>query len=182
MKYAMNAKAVLAGLALGLGSVGASATAPAPACSSLGTLGPPAIALFGNSFSRAGTYTDCYSFSLSSSTHAFGGTLEIDPMFNRLDIDVQSVSLYSGDTLLGTDSSPLFFSFGDLLGGAYTLAVQSLVENDPGWWNKPVGYVGALVTVGAPVAPVPEPSTYALMLAGLGAVAWVARRRRQAAA
>lgn len=32
----------------------------------------------------------------------------------------------------------------------------------------------------APVAPVPEPSTYALMLAGLGFVAWHARRRKQA--
>lgn len=32
----------------------------------------------------------------------------------------------------------------------------------------------------APVAPVPEPSTYALMLAGLGIVAWQARRRKQA--
>jgi len=32
----------------------------------------------------------------------------------------------------------------------------------------------------APVAPVPEPSTYALMLAGLGVVAWQARRRKQA--
>lgn len=31
----------------------------------------------------------------------------------------------------------------------------------------------------APVAPVPEPSTYALMLAGLGLVAWQARRRKQ---
>ena len=31
----------------------------------------------------------------------------------------------------------------------------------------------------APVSPIPEPQTYALMLAGLGAVAFVARRRRR---
>lgn len=34
------------------------------------------------------------------------------------------------------------------------------------------------VNVGSITAPVPEPETYALMLAGLGMVAWVARRRR----
>jgi hypothetical protein len=34
------------------------------------------------------------------------------------------------------------------------------------------------VNVGSIAAPVPEPETYALMLAGLGMVAWVARRRR----
>lgn len=32
----------------------------------------------------------------------------------------------------------------------------------------------------APVPGIPEPETYALMLAGLGAVTWVARRRRRA--
>lgn len=39
---------------------------------------------------------------------------------------------------------------------------------------------GALPTTDGPVAPVPEPSTWALMLAGLGAIAFSARRRRGA--
>jgi hypothetical protein len=32
---------------------------------------------------------------------------------------------------------------------------------------------------GALIAPIPEPETYALMLAGLGAVGWIGRRRKQ---
>ena len=34
------------------------------------------------------------------------------------------------------------------------------------------------VVVGLNVAPVPEPETYALLLAGLGAVGFISRRRR----
>jgi hypothetical protein len=172
----MNTKSILAGLALGLAAAGASATGLT--CSggaTLGTLGPPGLETFGNSFSSSGTYTDCYTFSLNSSANSFGGTLEVDPLFNKLDIDVKSVSLYFGDTWLATDTSPLFFSFGGLVGGAYTLAIQSLVETDPGWRNKPVGYLGAIVTVAAPV---PEPTTLALMLAGLMGVGLLVLRRR----
>jgi hypothetical protein len=30
------------------------------------------------------------------------------------------------------------------------------------------------------ITPVPEPSTYALLLAGIGAIGWLAKRRRAA--
>ena len=35
------------------------------------------------------------------------------------------------------------------------------------------------MVIGLSVTPVPEPETYALMLAGLGAVGFIARRRRK---
>jgi hypothetical protein len=41
--------------------------------------------------------------------------------------------------------------------------------------------VGMLADLGY-AAVVPEPETYAMLLAGLGAVGWVARRRRKAGA
>jgi hypothetical protein len=42
-------------------------------------------------------------------------------------------------------------------------------------------FTGAVGAVGTPVTPVPEPETYALMLAGLGAMGFIARRRKAAA-
>ena len=39
---------------------------------------------------------------------------------------------------------------------------------------------GDLLSQTIPMAPVPEPETYALMMAGLGAMGFVARRRKQA--
>jgi hypothetical protein len=41
-----------------------------------------------------------------------------------------------------------------------------------------VGGSGSNWVAGSPVAPIPEPSTYALMAAGLGLVGFVARRRK----
>jgi hypothetical protein len=176
----MKFKRFLASIALSM--VGASAIAASPSCTSTtgwGSLGPPGFEAFGNSFTSANSYTDCYTFSVSSAATSFGGAIEINTLFNALDIDVTSVSLYAGDTLLGSDTSPLFFSFAGLTGGSsYTLAIASKVTNDPGLWTVPVGYAGLIATIAAPV---PEPGALALMVAGLagigGALGW---RRRKA--
>jgi len=174
----MKLKRFLASIALSM--VAASAIAASPTCTNTtgwGSLGPPGFEAFGNSFTSANTYTDCYTFSLSSPATSFGGAIELNTIFNKLDIDITSVSLYSGGTLLGSDSSPLFFSFGSLTGGSYTLAISSKVTNDPGLWTVPVGYAGLITTIAAPV---PEPGALALMVAGLAGIGGAMRLRRKA--
>lgn len=182
----MNLKSFAAAVALVL-----SAPAMAATCTgggSLGTLGPPGAALFGESFSSAGSYLDCYSFSLTSAADSFGGVLELDVLLNKLAIDVTGVSLFTGASsigqstggLVGADYTPSYFSFGSLAAGSYTLAVASTVNRDAGLWDASVGYVGLLATSRATVAsPAPEPETYAMMLAGLVGIGAMVRRRKQ---
>jgi hypothetical protein len=172
-------------LAVGVLLASASTTSFAvPTCNSSTdwvSLGPPGVKYLSNWFSSAGTYNDCYTFSLGANADSFGGVVELDPWFNTLDIDVTSVSLLLNGSSIGEDQSPLNFAFGDLdQGGIYTLVVNSLVTADPsGLWNAPAGYIGLIGAMPSAPAPtsVPEPTT--LTLLGLGLVtAAVVRRRR----
>ena len=73
---------------------------------------------------------------------------------------------------------------GDIKGSHLLAPTDTVVTPFAGYWhfdnsagpNVP-DYSWALWTI-TPAAPVPEPETYALMLAGLGLVSWAARRRR----
>ena len=143
----------------------------------LGDMGPPGVAALGNSFSSAGTYTDCYTFDLSGSAGSFGGALELNTLLNSLEIDINSVALYSpGGTQIGYDDSPLAFSFGALAGGlGYTLAVVSEVASNWGLYDGKVGYVGGFATYASPA---PEPAPAAMLLIGMLGV-WMASRRRR---
>jgi PEP-CTERM motif len=161
------------------------APAMAATCTSTsawGDMGPPAAQLFGNSFGSAGAFSDCYTFTLDDAAVGFGGTIETDAAWNKLDIDISSVSLFSGSNLIASDSTPgVFeggFTFGGLNAGSYTLAVNGLVSRDFGFTSKGVSYQGGIVTLAAPV---PEPEAYAMMLAGFFGVGFgVLRRKKQA--
>jgi hypothetical protein len=168
------------GLALCLGAT-ASMAATCTSTKDLGGLGPPDVGLFGTSFSKVGSYVDCFTFSLGGSATTLGGVLEIDPLLNKLNIDVKSVSLYSSDstTAWQTDTTPLFFNFGGLVGGGivYTLQVASSVTSNWLGDSREVGYSGKIVTLASAA---PEPSAYALAIVGLAVVgAGVLRARRR---
>jgi hypothetical protein len=166
-------KAIAVGFALASASTTSFAMPKCTSNTDWVSLGPPGTAVFSNWFSKSGTFNDCYTFSLGGDADSFGGVVEVDPLFNKLDIDVTSVSLFLNGSSLGKDQSPLNFTFDDLVkGGIYTLIVNAVVTKDPGLWKIPVGYVGTIQTTTS----VPEPMT--LTLLGLGLVAVAAARRR----
>lgn len=90
----------------------------------------------------------------------------------------------------GTGFAKVVESTGSLVSWAPIGQVFSVSFQFGGWWQSP-GYPATLDTrhdwdanflniVSGPVAaPVPEPETYAMMLAGLGLLGVVARRRKQ---
>ncbi len=83
---------------------------------------------------------------------------------------------FLGSPLGSFDSGALTFN---LTGGATLAAVGSTGALNWGAFGDAVA-AGDWVMTG--VAPVPEPETYAMMLAGLGLLAWTGRRRKLKAA
>jgi hypothetical protein len=101
-----------------------------------------------------GTSITNISFGLTGGISSFAGTLASTPLnFGSSSFGPVVLNVLAGFT-------------GTLTPGAYTLTVS-------GNAGSGASYGGNVV-----LTPVPEPETYALMLAGLGAVGFVASRRR----
>lgn len=168
-------------LAAALALAAATLATPASAQTHLGTLGATDTG-FGVAFFRLfgwgsplGAFTDYYTFNLADSGSAAGGTVTFD--FGSLDLSLSKITL-SGGTLAApvVDTTPSQFNFTGLGTGSYQLAVSGRLDPQPGWIGV-AQYSGNIHTVASPA---PEPETIAMLIAGLGVIGAVARRRRQA--
>ena len=149
----------------------------------VGTMGPPGIswADMNNGFSTAvGGFADCYDFSVTAWTDTFGGVIWWDTTRNFIDLNVSSVSLYSNGTMIESDATPNDFAFNSLDAGSYQMVVSGSVTNTSSagmHFPAPVGYAGGFSAIAAAV---PEPESYAMMMAGFLGVGAVALRRKKA--
>lgn len=108
-------------------------------------------------------FFDTYTFTITDPGTVFGGAFAV--YTTGFTVVLQDATF----TSIGTDTSPSDgFSFSGLSAGSYALSFL-------GFSTAGAGYGGVISTV---TAPVPEPETYALMLAGLGMVGFMASRRR----
>ncbi|MDQ2639206.1 MAG: FxDxF family PEP-CTERM protein [Pseudomonadota bacterium] len=149
---------------------------PIQANFNLGSLGVPGVAAIGNAFTAPGEYQDNYSFSISESASASGLVLELDPWWNRLNLDVTAISLSGIGSFFGPAGLGVY-NFGTLSAGTYTLSIFSNVTSTRGLFTDSVGYAG-LLGLKDSATQVPEPATLALFGLGLLGVAFAARRRQ----
>jgi hypothetical protein len=99
-----------------------------------------------------------------------------------LDVERQSRTI-SGSFAMPADGSPLvLYAYGTLSVFAEGGAVADYSHTARFGWQLPDGVSATSASGRFMTAPVPEPSTYALMLAGLAVLPWAQRRLRPAPA
>lgn len=132
-----------------------------------------------------GSFSDVYQFSLTESSDTVSSAISLllpglnggDPSY---DISDQSIALFSdpeGDGAAGFNSqigSTVFYDDESGILTANNVAAGSYYIEIGG---NAIGSQGGVYQFAMNTAPVPEPETYALMLAGLGLLGVVGRRR-----
>ncbi len=163
----MQLKQTLAGLALCVAAAAATA-----ATYTIGSL-PIAPSAYSNVASVTGpSFSDTYDFNFplgASASSASAVTIDVGSLLNINGLTIQLFD--AANTLLQTGSSgeaSTLFDVPLLSGASYHFAVTGQVT----------GTGGGLYTFVATAAPVPEPETWALMLGGIAAIAFLIIRRR----
>jgi hypothetical protein len=133
------------------------------------------------------TLSDTLSFTLvddlSSLSFTISGIERLNPGQGGVNWSTYSFTSLTGAgvgfSVAATAAGLVYSSTQALTAGTYTLTLSGSAASTPPIQNGSVRYDVAYTAVASPV---PEPETYALMLAGLGVVGWAARRRKLVAA
>lgn len=145
-----------------------SATAFAVGPGPLGTIDNLPITI--SNIVPAGIFQDVYSFSIADPGSLSGNAVAVN--FGPYNILGLTVTLQDATfAVIGSDANPSDgFSFSGLAAGSYALNVLGFATGTEGGF-----YAGGFITE---TAPIPEPETYAMLLAGLGMIGFMVRRRR----
>lgn len=172
-----KSKAILSALALAAASFGAQA-ADISHPEEMLTWDADNTVFFGANFgsrNAGNTFTDKYSFSTSVAGTLTGDVWSIGGS-DVTGLSINDFSLYdAGGKLLGATQlssgnvDNWNFSYANLAAGSYYVLIS----------GSALGNGAAKYTADLALAPVPEPETYAMMLGGLGLLAFTARRRKQ---
>lgn len=124
-----------------------------------------------------GMFDDFFTFSIPGDSNVSSTTVA-NNLMTVLNISAGStVSLYAGDvgagTLVGSyefdgTTGSTWHTYNALTSGNYYYEIQ----------GEATGSQGGFYSITSTVAPVPEPETYAMLLAGLGVVGSLYRRRK----
>ena len=110
-----------------------------------------------------------------------GAAADLIGFFATAGLNLSSVSLTNGGTTLTADKTTEGFSFDDVASGTYQVSLSGMLTNGLSLFGTQYGlYYGGFKQIpGGTVPQIPEPETYALLLAGLLTIGFVARRRSQ---
>lgn len=135
---------------------------------------------FGDSFAMdqlGDTFSDHFTFSVTGLPHNLDAIISSIAGSAGTGLDITGLSVYSEAGVLIASGTSLMTGITDVwtlsadnlaLGNYYLQVSGSMVSDTAG------SFGGAVM-----LAPVPEPETYGMMLAGLGMVGWMVRRRKK---